>query len=536
MNQRNRCIKAMIVVLTLMLLMSCGVASKLGEKEALNPLAYGLQNATTGVEKYNVLLKTHQAAIRQGRSVTYSGIKEINIEIPPGAKGIPLCKHNDFADVVLNIKNTEKNLRLFYTNTKRKEINISGKIIDDGDYSKIQEFKNGNYLLVIEDSNPWGGNRDGYEYAHKRKDVIIIKNGRAKNATIMPYGNPGSSPSCSYREVGDSQLVINNLVVNRTKDCTYKTDIFYVDSYNNVLIDNVVINTPTSDIENDYAIRIHNCANLSLKNITINGTYSKSNSGGYGISLNNIYNLYCKNIYGRGDWGIFGNNNINKAILENCDINRFDIHCYGRDCSFKNSNFVDLGNQFSSVFGTIMFEDCTFTNFTPLVNRSSYNAFVGYELVFKNCVFNVTDNKKYFLNLGRFSEENNPRREIAKECWPNIYIEGLTVNMMDGAKDLILITNRKARGRIISIDYVQNIMINGLTINMNDTDALRKFYICATENVFKKQVNCKIDGLEIVYKKNKLTMKDSEQTLILNLPVSNGSSFKRINGVKIKQM
>lgn len=536
MIRSNRCVKAIIVVLTLLLLMSCSIASTLGEKEALNPMAFGLSDASTGIERYNVLLKTHQAAIIQGRGVSYSGIKEISIEIPPDAKGIPLCRHNDFAGVVLNIKNTEKNLRLFYTNAKRKEIELSGKVIDDGNYSNIQELKNGCYLLVIEDLNPWGGNRDGYEYAHKRKDVIIINNGRAKNAPIMPYGNSESSPKCSYRSIGNSQLIIRNLTVNRTKDCTFKTDIFYADSYSNVLFDNVVINTPPSNIENDYAIRIHNCANLTFKNITINGTYSKSNRGGYGISLNNIYNLYCNNIYGRGEWGIFGNNNINKATLENCDINRFDIHCYGRDCFFMNTKFVDLGNHFSSVYGIIRFDDCTFTNFTPLINRSSYNAFVGYDLYFKNCVFNVTKDKKYFLNLGRFSEEINPRKELALESWPNIYVEGLTVNMMDGAKDFILITNRKAEGRIIPIDYIQEIIIKGLTINMNDTEVLRKFYLCATENVFKKQVNCEIKGLEIVNKLNNSTTKDSGQTLILNIPVSKGSSFKRINGVKIRQL
>ena len=43
----------------------------------LSPLDFGLESATTGVERYNVLLKTHTQALSRGVNVNYSGIKEI---------------------------------------------------------------------------------------------------------------------------------------------------------------------------------------------------------------------------------------------------------------------------------------------------------------------------------------------------------------------------------------------------------------------------------------------------------------------------
>ena len=77
---------------------------------------------------------------------------------------------------------------------------------------------------------------------------------------------------------------------------------------------------------------------------------------------------------------MFGNNNINTALIENSEINRFDIHCYGRDISFKDVVFVNLYNQFSSTFGTIRFDRCTFRHFTPVLYEASYNSYTVIKL------------------------------------------------------------------------------------------------------------------------------------------------------------
>jgi hypothetical protein len=90
---------------------------------------------------------------------------------------------------------------------------------------------------------------------------------------------------------------------------------------------------------------------------------------------------------------------INTALIEDSKINRFDIHCYGRDIAFKNVEFFDLYNQYSSVFGTISHDHCTFTNFVPVLNGGSYNAFVGHDIVFNDCVFNATEKKNCFIKL-----------------------------------------------------------------------------------------------------------------------------------------
>lgn len=80
---------------------------------ALSPLSYGLKDAKTDMERYEVLYRTHLEAIRQNRKVTYAGIDTIRIQIPPKAKSIPLPEETDFADVVIVVKNESRQCYLF---------------------------------------------------------------------------------------------------------------------------------------------------------------------------------------------------------------------------------------------------------------------------------------------------------------------------------------------------------------------------------------------------------------------------------------
>ena len=52
----------------------------------LNPLQFGLKEAKSDVDRFYVLQRTHEEALKRGAEVSYSGIKQINLEIPPKAK------------------------------------------------------------------------------------------------------------------------------------------------------------------------------------------------------------------------------------------------------------------------------------------------------------------------------------------------------------------------------------------------------------------------------------------------------------------
>lgn len=106
-------------------------------RKAISPFEYGLKKARTDVERYAVLLKTHQAAVKSGVDVDYTGIDTIKLEIPPKPLRIPLTRYNDFKGCVIVLKNTVKKCWLFGTEEKATPIDVPKRVIDTGDFRKV---------------------------------------------------------------------------------------------------------------------------------------------------------------------------------------------------------------------------------------------------------------------------------------------------------------------------------------------------------------------------------------------------------------
>lgn len=448
------------------LLVSCLTANLglMSSSSDLSPYSFGLAEAKTGLERYQVILKTHEAAIQKGVNVDYRGIKTIEIEIPKKASRIPLTRYNDFHGCTFVIKNRQTTVYLFEAQEKSEPIQISKRDIDAGDFRRY--LGHGKYLVLIEDRNPWVNNRKGFSYGHQRRDILLIKDGFAQNKTIMPYNNKESDPECKVIPAENTSIVIKNLTINRTADSKAITNIFYITGKCGVSLSNFSLHTPENDWRNDRAVRIDDCTNIHFENVSIDGTYSRIDHSGYGISFDNVWNFTATNLVGRGTWGVFGTNNVNKASIKNSRINRFDIHCYGRDVTFNNVDFFDRYNQFCSVYGDIVFEHCSFTNFDPVRNGGSYNAYVKHNIFFVDCVFNVSKSHNCLLRMGALEDEHNKRKELSEKCWPNVYIKNLTVNMDKTCSDVIVFyTMIKDDVEKIPIEYISTINIDGFTIN-----------------------------------------------------------------------
>lgn len=491
--------RALVLIATVVVCFVCSscssarsVVSKMGD---ISPYSYGLATAKNGEERYQVLLETHRAAIKAGVNVDYTGIDTIRLEIPQKSKRIPLTLYNDFKGCVIVIKNTVKNSWLFGIEEEESPVMVSKSAIDVGDFSSIESLKNGRYLLLIEDENPWVLNRKGHDYGHQRKDILFVENGKAKNTVIKPYSNAYSSPKCSYIKVKDEPLVLKNLTIKRDPGCSKVTHVAAISGFNDVRISNMLLHTPTNSLIDDRGIRINNCTNVTLEDVRIDGTYSQPNHSGYGVNMNNIWNFKAVRLFGKANWGIFGNNNINTARLEDSQINRFDIHCYGRDISFENVEFFDLYNQYSSTFGTICYKNCTFTNFTPVLNGGSYNSFVEHEVVFKDCVFNATEDKYYLIKLSHLDESANDRHELAEKCMPNVTIKNMTVNLTGGAMEFLLFRCGTGGKELKDIGGLSKINISGLTINSDGDTTVRGVSLSNVKVQTKKLVDCQMNDV-----------------------------------------
>lgn len=428
-------------------------------------MQYGLRDAKTGEDRYQVLLRTHKEAQRLGLGVSYAGIKKIDLTIPEKAKSIPLTQNTDFAGVTITVENKQKSMFLFVMGNKLNPVKVEGIEIDNHDFSRNPILKSGNELLVISDKTLWVEERIGYGKGTERKDIMLVRNGKGSNEPVQSYCTAASDPDCYYCNVDVSEKnVFKNVTFNRTNTSTEKTYLVNIENQYNVEISNVTINTPEgSGLTGDRVIYLVNCAKVVIRDITVNGTYSLPRQAGYGVSIYNIYDLYVENMYARANWGVFGNHNVNKVYLKNCDINRFDNHCYGKDVRFDNCNFVDLYNQFSGMYGDIWFNKCTFTNCHPVLIEGSYNAFTPFDLYFQDCTFNFDKKHLGVVYFSSFSNEPNSRPELREKCLPNVTMMGCHVNMADNLKRWYVFNIKKVKGYKGQFSYISKVRIDGLT-------------------------------------------------------------------------
>lgn len=435
-----------------------------------SPYDFGLNTAKTGEERFWVLYNTHKAAVKAGAQVNYLGVDRIEIDIPEDAKTIPLSQSTDFKGAVLIVNNNkQKSFCLFKMANTPKPIEINKEDFCSFSFDRYPELRDGIKLLIIQDKTPWVENRRGHNYGAIRRDIIVIRNGKAINEPIYPYSSSVSDPIFQYVEESSPKKYFKNLTFLRTESSTEKTFLLNAQCINNLEISGILISTNNSHgWSSDKVISISNCANLTICSTTVNGTYSLPDRSGYAFSLNNVWNVTVRNVHGVASWGVFGCNNINKATIIKSNLNRFDLHCYGRDYSFKRCTIRDI-IPLSSMFGKVIYSNCVFDRAYPCNFRTDYNAFTPFDLSFKRCKFKMDSKHNSIVQLSSIPEEKNAREELSKKCFPNIYMRNCEIWLDDSVEKWEILQMTKAPSNN-AIGYISSIVIDGLKVYGNKAD------------------------------------------------------------------
>ena len=280
---------------------ACGESNKTdAAPQIINPLQYGLNDAKTGEERFYVLQRTHEEAKKLGVGVSYEGIDEINIVIPKGASSIPITHYTDFAGVKLNVENQQNSIYLFSLTSKLLPVKVAGKEIDNGNFSKNSILCHGVKLLMVKDKTPWVNKRKGHDYSLTRKDIMLVRNGKSSNGPVQSSCTLVSKPVAYYCDVAkEPQTVFKNVILYRTPNSMCKTYLVKIENHYDVELSDIKIFTPQdSELYGDRAIHILNCLKVAMKDVLINGTYSRGKDAeygqkyGYGIALDNVYDFY----------------------------------------------------------------------------------------------------------------------------------------------------------------------------------------------------------------------------------------------------
>lgn len=453
-----------------------------------NRLSLTLNNFQPNTPKlYEALRSLHQEAVEKRIQLIYphddvnhSG-KVIKLTISDNMLDknrhlpfIPLPEYTDFNGWTYEvnlISDVSTYLFHFSESTTKQIQGISKKAIDIGCFQGVRELNNGLKLLIIQDKAPWtyrNETPDTYfpdgrpgtpwqKWNHHdpkyRSDILLLENGVAQNSVIASYQTKTSTPSCFYANVSSRKKEIKHLCLHRTGTKGGILKLLHISNTNNMELSDITVFTEPAILTGDACISIVNSSNIKVKNYTIEDTYSSTTVYGYGLDMNNVWNVHFIKMRASGPtWGVFGNNNINTAKLDNCTINRFDLHMYGKDitcshCTFRNDNYkkevihaksldhfqeknTHIYNRYVSLYGTLTYDHCHFDGFIPFRTDYGYNIFTGCNVEFKNCTMDIYQKKyAYLFLMGYWGAPANERLENAMRSWHNILIDSMDIRL-----------------------------------------------------------------------------------------------------------
>lgn len=466
----------------------------------ISPLDFGLQEAVNGTDRFNVLYNTHAKALAIGAEVSYAGIDTLEIELPPDFKSIPLGPRTDFGGLVLYVTNNVRDDALFTMHNPAKSVNVSKELVDEGDFSSIPALANGEHLLILTDQHPWT-ERIGYGYYVNRQDILWIKNGKAVNKPVSPWNTDSTNMRASFVPAGNDQKLFRGLTMHRADSSTNKTFCLSVSGQCNVLIEDVHVTTPKSRMTADCVFRVLSSVGVTFRDVTVDGTYSgygRWRQYGYAFSLYNLWNTKFERVIADGNWGVFGTNCLSNTTLEDCDINRFDIHCYGRDALLKRCTLRQRQTQFGSMYGTVTFDSCLFIDCIPVRVRSSYNAYTPFDIEMRDCTFELTMRHHSLVNILLQDTAINSRPELNDKCWPNLRISNMTVVAPLYVRSMNLYDPTGTLSELGKpVDYISKVKVSGLKIvRPNGKPAKIKVNLSSKEFLTKQKLEVTLPDLD----------------------------------------
>ncbi len=423
----------------------------------------GFSNPSNGTNNYNYIRQKHVEAFNNNTNVVYPSNTTIYITISNNYFMIPLGKvENDFNNCTFIVTNQKHELALFkFVNNNTPTI----PNITKANIKKDTVLSNSDTgVMIVKDLTTWTTRGTT---PTDRYDAIYVKDGVLQNDPISTYNNTASNPYIQLFSAAETPFVFKNIKFQRTTNSTFKTYLLSVDKQINITINNVEIATPIStSLINDECIAIRNSCNISISNVTINGTYSTNTEYGYGIHLDTVYDVYIYSLHVEyTKWGVFGNFNMNKLRIYNSTINRMDVHSYGRDitcssCTFKNeSSTTHRYNRFSSFFGKLTYSYCTFKFFMPIRIDSDYHAYTPFEAEMLSCTFEIDTTCNCLLYVIQPQLGSTPRPELANFNLPNIKITNAIMKIEASVSALHLygfsdITKITAAGGVYGLDSI----------------------------------------------------------------------------------
>lgn len=144
----------------------------------------------------------------------------------------------------------------------------------------------------------------------------------------------------------------------------------------NVLVENTTL-IPTPDFSGVYRntceiIRFENCSDIEVNGYVTTGRPNDPGYSGYILAIYGGADILTNNVNGVTGWGATGTNRVNGWKVNNCVINRIDVHDSAHNIFVENCDLQDIGLVYGWGGGVISVKNCRAINTSVVSIRSDY--------------------------------------------------------------------------------------------------------------------------------------------------------------------
>ena len=227
-----------------------------------------------------------------------------------------------------------------------------------------------NCVLHVKDNNAWSTRNDAGNIYDEFRGELMFHNimGNCMGELIYGYDDEATDLYFKYSNYNSRQLTFKGceIKIETTPNVTIGT---INCKRHNTHISDFFINPKPNSLNNvqfkNSVIHFEDCYNVEVSNIigfNIAGGEGENNGSGYTLRFSRCYKINMHDCNINGYWGCTAMNSVKDIKIDNCTLNRIDIHEYFMDMFIQNCKIYDWGINVGGGRGTLSFNNCKFIN------------------------------------------------------------------------------------------------------------------------------------------------------------------------------
>lgn len=329
----------------------------------------GIDDDTEGMIKAHAYCNTKKVLLKNNSGTIFKhGTDVIHVKYDMDLSGSTILVTNDNCYSMYLILNDDEKL---YTYTTK----INKSYLKQGTCHFPMEDNSlpSNCVLHIIDNNAWSTRNDaGNIYEDFRKELMFHNVfGICSGDLTFGFDDENTDLKVSYSYYNPKRLTIVGCKVRLETTPNVTIGTFNCKRHNTHIKD-IFIDPKPNSIGNDNhfknsVIKFEDCYNVEVSNISginIAGKEATKQGSGYSIRFVNCYKATIRDCNINGLWGATAMNNVKDVYIENCILNRVDVHNYFSNLFIQGTTIYDWGVNIGCGTGILSFNNCKFVNLT----------------------------------------------------------------------------------------------------------------------------------------------------------------------------